>query len=102
MNSGEEAEKFLSLDRWRESALCSRRERLALEAAEGMTITGRDVSDELFRELQAEFTEEELVELAATIALENYRSKFNHFFRVEANGFCKWEPPRSLAAEGGR
>lgn len=78
------------MDRWRESPIYSRRERLALEAAEGMTITGRDVSDELFRELRGEFTEEELVELAATIALENYRSKFNHFFRVEANGLCTW------------
>jgi alkylhydroperoxidase family enzyme len=102
MSSGAEAEKFLSLDRWRESPLFSRRERLALDAAEGMTITGLDVSDDLFRELQAEFTEEELVELAATIALENYRSKFNHFFRVEANGFCIWEPPQSLVAEGER
>jgi alkylhydroperoxidase family enzyme len=69
-----------------------RPERLALEAAEGMTITGRDVSDELFAVLREEFTEDELVELAATIALENCRSKFNHFFRVEANGFCRWEP----------
>ncbi|MBI2881278.1 MAG: carboxymuconolactone decarboxylase family protein [Candidatus Tectomicrobia bacterium] len=99
MKDGEDAEKFLSLDRWRESALYTRRERLALEAAEGMTVTGRDVSDDLFRELRAEFTDEELVELAATIALENYRSKFNHFFRVEANGLCKWEPPQSAAAE---
>lgn len=88
-----EAGKFIALDRWRESSGYDRRERLALEAAEGMTITGRDVSDELFAELQQEFTEEELVELAATIALENYRSKFNHFFRVEANGLCRWEPP---------
>jgi|SRR3990170_2506342 len=102
MSSGEEAEKFLSLARWRESPLYSRRERLALEAAEGMTITGRDVGDELFQQIQAEFTEEELVELAAIIALENYRSKFNHFFRVEANGFCKWEPPQSSAAKGER
>lgn len=99
MKNGEDAEKFLSLDRWRESPLYTRRERLALDAAEGMTVTGRDVSDDLFRELRAEFTDEELVELAATIALENYRSKFNHFFRVEANGLCKWEPPRSAAAE---
>ena len=100
MISGEETEKFLSLDRWRESPLYTRRERLALEAAEGVTITGLDVSDDLFRELQAEFTEEELVELAATIAFENYRSKFNHFFRVEANGFCKWEPSRSAVKKG--
>ena len=94
MKSGENAEKFLSVEQWRCSDLYSKRERLALEAAEGMTITGRDVSDELFNELRTEFSDEELVELAATIALENYRSKFNHFFRVEANGFCKWEPPK--------
>jgi len=93
MKSGVEPEKFRAVRRWRESAIYSRRERLALEAAEGMTITGLDVSDALFRELQGEFTDEELVELAATIALENYRSKFNHFFRVEANGLCAWEPP---------
>ena len=95
MNSGEDAEKFLCVDRWRESDLYSHRERLALEAAEGMTIAEVDVSDDLFAELRTEFTDEELVELAATIALENYRSKFNHFFRVGANGLCKWEPPES-------
>ena len=95
MNSGEDAEKFLSVDRWRESGLYSRRERLALEAAEGMTVAEVDVSDDLFGELRAEFTDEELVELAAVIALENYRSKFNHFFRIEANGLCKWAPPEA-------
>lgn len=95
MNNGEDAEKFLSVDQWRESPLYSRRERLALEAAEGMTIAEKDVSDDLFGKLQTEFTDEELVELAATISLENYRSKFNHFFRVEANGLCRWEPSES-------
>lgn len=94
MNSGVEAEKFLALEGWRNSAIYTPRERRALEAAEGMTITGRDVSDELFAELQKEFTDEELVELAATIALENYRSKFNHFFRVEANGLCSLDLSR--------
>jgi hypothetical protein len=29
-----------------------------------------------------------LVELAAVIALENFRSKFNPVFAVEAHGFC--------------
>lgn len=95
MNSGESAEKFLSVGQWRDSELYSYRERLALEAAEGMTIAEIDVSDELFADLRAEFSDEELVELAATIALENYRSKFNHFFRIQANGFCKLDRPDS-------
>ena len=95
MNNGESAEKFLSVDQWRESNLYSHREQLALEAAEGMTIAEIDESDKLFADLQDEFSDEELVELAATIALENYRSKFNHFFRVQAKGLCKWEAPDS-------
>ncbi|MAE05632.1 MAG: alkylhydroperoxidase, partial [Nitrospinae bacterium] len=35
-----------------------------------------------------EFSVEEMVELAGVIALENFRSKFNNAFRIEAQGFC--------------
>ena len=46
------------------------------------------MSDAEFAEAQNSFTDEELVELAGVIALENFRSKFNHLFRIEAQGFC--------------
>ena len=53
-----------------------------------MTYTRQRVTNRFFASLQEEFTDEELVELAAVIAFENFRSKFNPVFGVEANGLC--------------
>ncbi|MGH7331354.1 MAG: carboxymuconolactone decarboxylase family protein, partial [Candidatus Rokuibacteriota bacterium] len=64
------------------------RERLALAYAEAMTITGHKVTDELFERLRRHFSEAELVELTAAVALENFRSKFNVALGIEAQGFC--------------
>lgn len=81
-------EKIAALADWRESDLFSGRERLALEYAERMTITGETVDDELFARIQAEFSEPEIVELTAGIAMENFRSTFNVPLQVAAQGFC--------------
>tara|TARA_B100000678_G_scaffold48137_1_gene37824 strand:+ start:546 stop:782 length:237 start_codon:yes stop_codon:yes gene_type:complete len=59
-----------------------------LELAERMTYTGKRVTGRFFKRLQKEFTDEELVELSAIIAYENFRSKFNPVFSIEANGLC--------------
>ena len=64
------------------------RERLALTLAERMTYTNRRISNRFFNQLRKEFTDEELVELAAVIALENFRSKFNPVFGIESNDLC--------------
>ncbi len=53
-----------------------------------MTITGQKVTDELFARVRANFSEAETVELAAAVAVENFRSKFNVALGVEAQGFC--------------
>jgi alkylhydroperoxidase family enzyme len=63
-------------------------ERVALEYAERMTITGQKVDDALFGRLKAHFNEPQIVELTAAIALENFRSKFNPALGVAAQGFC--------------
>lgn len=63
-------------------------ERAALALAETMTITGQKVTDELFAEARRHFSEAQLVELVAAIALENFRSKFNVALGVESQGFC--------------
>ena len=63
-----------------------------------MTYTGKRVSERFFRKLQKEFTDEELVELSAIIAYENFRSKFNPVFGIEANGLCHLPAVRSMAA----
>jgi alkylhydroperoxidase family enzyme len=63
-------------------------ERDALEYAERMTITGETVTDELWARLRGHFSEAQLVELTAAVALENFRSKFNVPLGIEAQGFC--------------
>ncbi len=63
-----------------------------------MTHTGKRVTDRFFTKLQREFSDEELVEMAAIIAYENFRSKFNPVFGVEANGLCHLPAVESMAA----
>jgi alkylhydroperoxidase family enzyme len=88
MQAGASEDKIRQVPAWRESELFSPRERDALEYAEQMTITGERVGDELFARLRRHFTEAQLVELTAAVALENFRSKFNVALGVEAQGFC--------------
>ena len=59
---------------------------MALAIAEGETVTPVAITDELFAEAEACFTNEQLVELVATIAMENYRARFNRAFLVESLG----------------
>ena len=63
-------------------------ERAALAYAEAMTITGQKVTDELFAEVRRHYSEAQVVELTAAVALENFRSKFNVALGVESQGFC--------------
>ncbi len=88
MESEEGEARVAQLANWRESALFSEAERVALEYAERITITGRQVDDALFARLKQHYTEAQIVELTAAIALENFRSKFNPALGIEAQGFC--------------
>jgi alkylhydroperoxidase family enzyme len=82
------AEKLGEVLAWRDSKLFSSMERAALEYAERITTTGQKVDDALFAELKKHFTEAQIVELTAAIAMENFRSKFNPPLGIEAQGFC--------------
>jgi alkylhydroperoxidase family enzyme len=88
MQAGASDEKIRQIPEWRTSALFSPMERDALEYAERVTITGEKVDDDLFARLRGHFTESQVVELTAAIALENFRSKFNPALGIEAQGFC--------------
>ena len=57
-----------------------------LQMADAMADTPSNVSDELYAELRKQFTEEQLMELAASAALENYRARFNRVFDVGSDG----------------
>jgi alkylhydroperoxidase family enzyme len=71
-----------------------------LAIAEGMTVTPVSITDEVFAEAQACFTNEQLVELVATVAMENYRARFNRAFLVESLGVN--ERRRAQKAAGSR
>jgi alkylhydroperoxidase family enzyme len=88
MQAGASEEKIRQVPTWRDSALFSEMERDALEYAEKVTVTGERVPDELWARLRRHFTEAQMVELTAAVALENFRSKFNVPLQVEAQGFC--------------
>ena len=89
MREGDQGEaKLAEVANWRDSRLFSDAERVALEYAERMTITGQSVDDALFARLKQHYSEAQIVELTAAIALENFRSKFNPALGIEAQGFC--------------
>ena len=87
-------EKILALEDYATSPLYDEKERAALEYADRITITDRDVDDELFDRLRGFFDEDALVELTATIAWENSSSKFNRALRVPSQGLWKDEEGR--------
>ncbi|MBM3926611.1 MAG: carboxymuconolactone decarboxylase family protein [SAR202 cluster bacterium] len=92
--NGASDEKIDAISRFRASDLFTREERAALALAEGMTVTPVDVTDQVFSEAQACFTNEQLVELVATIAMENYRARFNRTFQVGSPGVAERRRPQ--------
>ncbi len=82
-------EKILALAEYATSPLYSEVERVTLEYADTMTITGREVSDEFFARLRQFYTDDELVELTEVIAWENASSKFNRALRIPSQHLWK-------------
>ena len=60
-----------------------------LRMADAMADTPSNVSDQLFAELRRYFSEEQLIELAASVALANFRSRFNRVFDVGSDGLYR-------------
>ena len=87
-------EKLAEVTTWRDSKLFSEAERLALEYAERITYTDQQVDDALVDKLKQHFTDGQIVELTAAIAMENFRSKFNPPLGIEAQGFCMLPPKK--------
>ncbi|PYN98967.1 MAG: hypothetical protein DMD89_12480 [Candidatus Rokuibacteriota bacterium] len=88
MQAGASEDKVRQVERAAESPLFTDRERVALRYAEAMTITGEKVTEGLFGRIRGHFSQTEIVELTAAVALENFRSKFNVALGIEAQGFC--------------
>ena len=75
-------EKIDALPNYATSDYYSAAERVALEYADAITLSDRDVSDELFAKVKQFYSDDAIVELTATVAWENASSKFNRALRV--------------------
>jgi len=62
-------------------------ERAALRMADAMSATPANVPDEMYAELRRHFTEEQLIEMVANVAQENYRARLNRVFDFKSQGF---------------
>jgi alkylhydroperoxidase family enzyme len=64
-------------------------EKVALEYADAITDTRRDVDDELFGRMRRHYDDDTIAELTMIIAWENASSRFNRAFRIPSQGFWK-------------
>jgi alkylhydroperoxidase family enzyme len=87
-------EKLLALEEYATSPLYEETERVALEYADAITLSDRDVDDGLFGRVRTFFDEDAVVELTAVIAWENSSSKFNRALRVPSQGLWRREELR--------
>jgi alkylhydroperoxidase family enzyme len=70
-------------------------ERLVIELSDAMTDTPANVSEDLYARLRKQFSEEQLMQLGAQIAFENYRARWNRIFDVESDHLYTPEPSNS-------
>jgi AhpD family alkylhydroperoxidase len=90
---GMSADKLNLVVVWREAPLFSSRERAALAWTEALTELDGGVSDEVYKQASAEFSEKELVYLTSAVASINVWNRFGVAYR--------WTPPaRKQAAVG--
>ena len=86
--------KILALAEYATSPLFDATERLALEYADRITLSDREVDDEFFARLRAHFGDDAVLELTEHIAWENASSKFNRALRVGSQHLWKQKEPR--------
>jgi AhpD family alkylhydroperoxidase len=86
---GISTEKIEALDDYANSRLFSDAEKVALEYADAITDTHRDVDDALFARLQRHYDDDSVAELTMIIAWQNASSRFNRAFRIPSQEFWK-------------
>ncbi|HEY0564071.1 MAG TPA: hypothetical protein VGC88_00730 [Terriglobales bacterium] len=64
-------------------------EAVVLRMADALADTPSNVSDSLYAELTQHFSTEQLLELGANAALENYRARFNRVFDIGSDGLYR-------------
>ena len=67
----------------------TRDELLVIELADAMSETPSNISDDLYTRLREKFSEEQLLQLSAQLAFENYRARLNRVFDVGSDELYK-------------
>ncbi len=99
VQQGLDPQKVRQVPNWRETAVYDERERTVLEYSEAATGTPVTISEDLLQRLHTHFSEEEIVELASWVALENFRSRFNGGLGLKSQGFAdRCELPGSVSS----
>lgn len=103
--SGESEQRLYSLDAWRETPFYTDRERAALAWTEAVTVlTDGFVPDEVYEQVQAQFSEAEIVVLTMVIAQINMWNRMNVSLRNVPGWYQsqrKLNPARSSVAVNG-
>jgi len=85
---GESEERVYMTSVWRESGLYSPRERAALAWTEAVTVLeNREVSDAVYEEARAQFSESDLAKLTLAIVEINCWNRLNVAFRTPAGSY---------------
>lgn len=84
---GMSREKLEQVATWEEASVFTPLERAVLGYAEAMTNTPPTVTDEIVAGLREQLSDEQLVELTAMIAQENFRSRCNSALGLTSQGF---------------
>jgi alkylhydroperoxidase family enzyme len=76
----------------------SRDELLVIELADAMANTPSNISDELYARLREKFSEEQLMQLSAQLAWENYRARLNRVFDVGSDEIYKPQTAQAVSS----
>ena len=85
---GVEPRKLHAIGQWRTSEVYTPLERAVLEYAVAATQTPSAVTDEMVERLREDLSDAQVVELAALVSLENYRSRTNAGLGLSSQGFA--------------
>lgn len=87
LQRGQDPAKVRDVPVWRDSTAYSEVERTVLQYAEAASGSPVAIDEDLVRRLHEHFTDEQIVELAAWVALESFRSRLNAGLGLRSQGF---------------
>ena len=80
-------DKLRALADYESAEILAPEEVAALRFADAMTSTPAEVPDDVFQGLRDFYDDAQIVELTSALAWENYRARFDHALKMEAEGF---------------